>query len=354
MRNYKPITAVFMIFALLDFQSSAAWAQTGEQRLAFIVGNGNYHDAPLATPANDAGLISQTLTTAGFDVTGAADLDQESLRRAFHDFLNKVQAAGPHTVTFVYLAGYGLQYAGDNYYVPVDASLQRDTDIPVEAIRVTDFTRALAGLPSDGRIFVLDAAHANPFPVKGNPLAGGLALVDAEAGALEAFNAAPGTIAPVEPGPYGTYARALAEMLRYGGVPVDDVFARTRLRVNELTHGAVVPLGHIEIGASAGFACEQSRGDGDAGHAELCRAAIPPHPGFSKPRRSLCGCCRNRYAHCLSRVFGSLSIGSAGPAREGASRRAARSLDLAKNGSRQYAGGLLELYAPLSARPALF
>ncbi len=93
----------------------------------------------------------------------------------------------------------------------------------------------------DARIFVLDAARANPFPVKGSPLAGGLALADVEEGSLVAFNAAPGTIAPSKQGPYGIYARALAEMLRYGGVPIDEAFARARLRANELSHGALVP-----------------------------------------------------------------------------------------------------------------
>jgi len=241
MRKYRSAASIFIIAALIVFSPAVSSAQSGEPRLALVIGNSQYRTAPLATAANDAGLIAQTLTTAGFDVTGAADLDQDSLRRAFRDFLHKVQAAGPHAVTFVYLAGYGLQYAGDNYFVPVDASLARDTDIPVEALRVSDFTSALAGLPLEARIFVLDSARANPFPAKGNPLAGGLALVDVEANSLDAFNAAPGTIAPAEKGPYGAYARALAEMLRYGGVPIDEVFARTRLRVNELTRGAFVP-----------------------------------------------------------------------------------------------------------------
>jgi uncharacterized caspase-like protein len=242
MRKSKSAASVFVIAALIVFSPIASRAQQGaEPRLALVIGNSQYRTSPLATAANDAGLIAQTLTTAGFDVTGAADLDQDSLRRAFRDFLTKVQAAGPNAVTFVYLAGYGLQYSGDNYFVPVDASLARDTDIPVEALRVSDFTSALAGLPLQARIFVLDAARANPFPSKGNPLAGGLALVDVEANSLDAFNAAPGTIAPAEKGPYGAYARALAEMLRYGGVPIDEAFARTRLRVNELTRGSFVP-----------------------------------------------------------------------------------------------------------------
>ena len=46
----------------------------------------------LATLANDAGLVAQTLQAAGFDVVGARDLDQESLRRAFKDFLEKASS----------------------------------------------------------------------------------------------------------------------------------------------------------------------------------------------------------------------------------------------------------------------
>jgi uncharacterized caspase-like protein len=233
--------ASFCVVAFLVLVPGLSQAKAAEARLALVIGNAEYGETPLATAANDAGLIAQTLSTAGFDVTGAANLDQDSLRRAFRDLIAKVKAAGPHTMTFVYLSGYGLQFAGENYLVPIDASLQRDTDIPSEAIRVSDFTHALAGLPIDARVFVLDAARANPFPVKGSPLASGLALVDAEDGSLYALNAAPGTVAPNEPGPYGAYAQALAEMLRYGGIPLDESFARTRLRTNELSHGAFVP-----------------------------------------------------------------------------------------------------------------
>ena len=37
---------------------------------------------------------------------------------------------------------------------------------------------------------------------------------------LIAFNAAPGTVAPAEQGPYGAYAQSLAEMIRTGGLPL--------------------------------------------------------------------------------------------------------------------------------------
>ena len=58
---------------------------------------------------------------------------------------------------------------------------------------------------------------------------------------LIAFNAAPGTLAPTAEGAYGPYAQALAEMIREGGVPIDELFDRVRLRVSDVTQGAQMP-----------------------------------------------------------------------------------------------------------------
>ncbi len=228
-------------------------ANGAEKRIALVVGNAGYQGAALKTAANDAGLIAQTLQAAGFDVSGARDLDQESLRQAMRDFLGKAQSSGPNTVAVIYLAGYGVQLEGENYFVPVDAKLAQATDVPLEAVRLTDYTRPLAGLKLKASMVVLDAGRANPFVKTGQPLAGGLALVDAEPGMLYAFNAAPGTVAPDGDGPYGAYAQALAEMIREGGLSPKDVFDRVRLRVNEMTKGAEVPWQSANIMAQFQF-----------------------------------------------------------------------------------------------------
>src|SRR6516162_9569314 len=238
-RIRKLIAMAFALIPLvLVFAASAARA---EKRVALVVGNAGYQVGALATPANDAGLIAQTLQAAGFDVVGARDLDQDSLRRALRDFLEKATAAGPDTVAFIYVSGYGVQLEGENYFVPVDAKIARDADVAAEAIRLSDYIRPLTALKLKAGIVVLDAARANPFAKSGPPLAGGLALVEPEQGVLIAFNAAPGTVAPEGQGPYGSYAQALAEMMREGGLPLAGVFDRARLRVNDVTKGAEVP-----------------------------------------------------------------------------------------------------------------
>ena len=220
---------------------AAAQQPPEEKRVALVVGDGNYEKAPLATAANDAGLIAQTLQAAGFDVIGARDLDADGLRSSFRDFLAKVQADPANTVAMVYLSGYGIQLAGENYYIPVDAKVARDTDIPIEGLRISDYTRQLASIAPKASIVVLDAARPQPFIEGGNPIAGGLALVDPSPNMLIAFNAAPGTVAPSESGNYGVYAQSLAEMIRTGGLQLPDVFAKLRLRVSETSKGAEIP-----------------------------------------------------------------------------------------------------------------
>jgi uncharacterized caspase-like protein len=212
-----------------------------EMRFALVIGNDEYKSAKLATPANDAGLVASALQAAGFTVTGARNLDQATLRETFREFLGQVAAAGPDAVALVYLAGFGLQFAGENYFVPIDADLQRDVDVPLQAIRISDFTQPLVALPGRVKIVILDAARQNPFARGGQPLASGLALVDPAQGMAIAFNAAPGTVGPDEPGPYGAYATSLTEMIAAGGLSLDDLFARLRLRVSDLTKGAEVP-----------------------------------------------------------------------------------------------------------------
>jgi len=242
----RVITARWMKFLwlaalLLALTLGQRAGHAGEMRFALVIGNDEYKSAKLATPANDAGSVANALTAAGFTVTGARNLDQATLRESVREFLGQVAAAGPDAVVVIYLAGFGVQFAGENYYVPVDAGPARDVDVPLQAVRISDFAQPLATLPARVKIVILDAARQNSFAGGGEPLASGLALADPAPGMAIAFNAAPGTIGPDEPGPYGAYATALTEMIAAGGLSLDDVFARVRLRVSEVTNGGEVP-----------------------------------------------------------------------------------------------------------------
>jgi uncharacterized caspase-like protein len=255
--------AALWLLVILALTLGQHASQAAEQRFALVIGNDEYKAAKLATSANDAGLLADALQSAGFTVTGARNLDQATLRESFREFIGQVSAAGPDAVALVYLAGIGLQFNGENYFVPVDADIQRDVDVPLQAIRISDFTQPLASLPGRVKIVILDAARQNPFAGGNQPLAGGLALVEPTRSMAIAFNAAPGTVAPDEQGPYGAYATSLTEMIAAGGLGLDDLFARLRLRVSDLTQGAEIPWYASQI-------------DGPFFMTELAAGAPPP------------------------------------------------------------------------------
>lgn len=231
---------VFVAFVLTTVLGSTSYA-AAQQRLALVIGQGAYEAGKLPTAANDAGLIAQTLTSAGFEVVQGRDLNGNDLRNAVRDFLDKVQAMEPGGAIMVYLSGYGVQLEGENYLLPVDARIQRDADVPLEGFRLSDLVRSLERAPAKVRIIVGDMARDYPFPSGGEPIAKGLALMEPPAGFLMAFSSAPNIVAADGPGPYGAYASALVEMIRQPGLPVDEVFARTRLRTHETTKGLQTP-----------------------------------------------------------------------------------------------------------------
>ncbi len=136
LRISRILSAALAGAALVIFTASA---QAANPRIALVIGESAYPDAPLPTAANDAGLVAQVLQAAGFDVVGARDLDQKSVRESLRDFLDKANAAGPDMQAFVYFSGRALQYAGDNYLAPIDARIARDSDTPIEAVKALRF-----------------------------------------------------------------------------------------------------------------------------------------------------------------------------------------------------------------------
>lgn len=225
-------------------------------RIALVVGQGAYSNGELPTAVNDAGLVAQTLTSAGFEVVQGRDLGANDLRQLVREFLDRVNEATTDradAAVVVYLSGYGLQIEGDNYFLPVDARIERDSDVPIEGFRISDLIRSLAATQAQTRIVMLDTAREYPLSTSLQPLAGGLALVEPPAGFLIAFSSAPNTVAPEGQPPYGAYASAFVEVMREPGLPVEEVFSAVRLRVHEQTQGQQTPWHESNLQASFVF-----------------------------------------------------------------------------------------------------
>src|SRR6185295_18389067 len=152
------VAATLLLFAL---------PASAQQRIALVIGNAAYSKGAIATSLADGGLVAEALTSIGFEIVEGADVNQADFRRLFRDFLEKLQAAGPGVIAFVYYSGYALQFEGDNYLIPVDARLERDSDIPIDGVRLFDLLRPLADVPAAAKIVVLDAARPLRFQIQG-------------------------------------------------------------------------------------------------------------------------------------------------------------------------------------------
>jgi uncharacterized caspase-like protein len=212
-----------------------------EQRVALVIGNSHYQNTQiLPNPDNDAQSMAQLLNSAGFEVIAATDLSQNDMIRAVQDFSAKVAAHGPNTVAMVYYAGHGVQLAGENYLIPVDARITTPSDLVSNAVRLVDVMATLQAIPSRLRIVVLDACRNNPFP-NIDDAGRGLAIVDAPAGSIVGYSTAPGTEALDGTGGHSPYTAAFLRLAREPNQPIEALFKRVRLEVNSATDGVQTP-----------------------------------------------------------------------------------------------------------------
>lgn len=242
-----------LLGSLFGFSVTGSFAQTApegtsasllrgpEQRVALVIGNAHYKNAPeLANPDNDAQAMAQFLNKAGFEVTSAIDLTQNDMIRVVQDFSSKVAARGPNSVAMVYYAGHGVQLAGENYLVPIDANVSTPNDLTSNSLRLVDLMATLESIPSRLRIVLLDACRNNPFPGV-NDAGRGLAIVDAPNGSIVGYSTAPGTEALDGSGEHSPYLQSFLKEAVAPNLPIEQLFKRVRLDVNNATGGKQVP-----------------------------------------------------------------------------------------------------------------
>lgn len=216
-----------------------------ESRVALVIGQSSYRGVPaLPNPANDAKAVEKLLGEAGFEVTAANDLTQTELRQMVGDFAAKIAAKGSDTVALMFYAGHGIQVDGENYLIPIDIDPKRETDIPLQAVRLDDVLNTLTSVPTRSRIIMLDACRNNPFPEIKKTTGQGLALVDAKTGSpgtFLSFSTSPGAEAEDGGGANSPYTTALLKAGRESGLQIEDTFKRVRLAVNKATDGRQTP-----------------------------------------------------------------------------------------------------------------
>ena len=247
-----------------------AWAA---KRVALVVGNSAYQNvALLPNPVNDGAMIAATLKNAGFDVVDSRhDLPANEMRRALRDFADRARDAD---IAVIYYAGHGMEVDGTNYLIPVDAKLERDTDVYDEALSLD---RVLVSIEpaKQLRLVILDACRDNPFAktmkrtMASRAIERGLAKVEpASPNTLIAYSAKAGSTAMDGDSKNSPFTIALSKHLTTPGLDVrrafgfvrDDVLKNTGNRQEPFVYGSLggddVPL--VPAASQGGDGCARA------------------------------------------------------------------------------------------------
>jgi uncharacterized caspase-like protein len=240
----------FFLAAVLLLACDPAWAG---KRVALIIGNSAYQNVPpLSNPVNDGAIMAATLKGAGFDVVDSRhDLSAIETRRALRDFSD---AAYDADIAVVYYAGHGMEVDGANYLIPVDAKLERDTDVFDEALSLERILVA-AEPAKQLRLVVLDACRDNPFAklmkrtVASRAIGRGLAKIEPTSpNTLIAYSAKAGSTAADGDAKNSPFTIALAKHLTTPGLDVRRAFGFVRDDVLKATGNRQEPFVYGSLG----------------------------------------------------------------------------------------------------------
>ncbi|EWY40446.1 caspase (peptidase) [Skermanella stibiiresistens SB22] len=224
-------------------------------RVALVIGNGAYRDvAPLPNPPNDAKAVAQALRRIGFSVVDGYDLTFTQMAERLRAFGRATETA---SVALVFYAGHGLQVNGHNYFLPVDARVQREQDLSYDALSLDVILEEAEGA-KQLRIIILDACRDNPFAARIARAPGatraikvteGLAQVgDIGRNTLVAYATAANALAEDGAGGHSPYTTALLKHIETPGLEINLLFGRIRDSVFDATGGRQTPFTYGSLG----------------------------------------------------------------------------------------------------------
>jgi uncharacterized caspase-like protein len=260
------------IFIIALLAHPLAWlpaTAAASKRVALVIGNAAYsHANALTNPVNDAADIAKVLTQFGFDVTLGLDLDRRGFDEKLRAFSRGLESAD---TAVLFYAGHGLQVAGRNYLVPVDAALASERDLDFEAISLDFVLRQMeVGREGKTNIVFLDACRDNPLArnlarsmgTRSASVGQGLAEVQTGVGTFISYSTQPGNVALDGAGRNSPFTSALSAHLAEPGRNLNALMIAVRNDVLKSTDGRQVPWDHSALTSDFFFAPGQESASG--------------------------------------------------------------------------------------------
>jgi WD40 repeat protein len=253
--------------------------QASERRLALVLGNSGYTNAPLGNPANDARAMSAKLRQLGFEVMEKENATREDMVRLSREFGNRLKLGG---VGVFYYAGHGVQLNGINYLLPVDSDIQDETELQTRAYDINEMLNKMDSAKNRLNIVILDACRNNPLVRATRSDVRGLATMQQGTGTIVAYATQPGATAADGPvGGNSLYTQQLLLALSQPGLRVEDVFKQVRMEVYRRSAGAQTPwensslIGEFYFNRGAGGQAMPAEAGATAGPIQVATASEP-------------------------------------------------------------------------------
>ena len=138
----------------------ASTVASAADRVAWVIGNERYKDAPLKNPVNDANAISAALKKIGFEVKVTKNASLSSVHSYLDTFGKKAKKA---KVAVIYFAGHGVQINDKNYLIPTNFALKSGADLRLRKLVSLDSFMVEASQASRLGVVMVDACRDNPF-----------------------------------------------------------------------------------------------------------------------------------------------------------------------------------------------
>lgn len=262
---------VIRLALVLAFAVTAQVPALAAKRVALVLGNSAYTHAPaLPNPVNDANEVAAKLQALDFTVSLAVDATKAETDAILREFANALEGA---EVAIFFYAGHGLQVAGQNYLVPVDAKLAKERDLEFEAVRVDFILKQMElGREDKTNVVFLDACRDNPLSrslartmgTRSASVGKGLAQIDAGVGTFIAYSTQPGNVALDGKGTNSPFTEALLKRMTEPGRNLTSVMIDVRKDVIAATDGQQVPWDHSSLTGEFYFDPNAKPGDTSA------------------------------------------------------------------------------------------
>ena len=197
-------------FILLIYLLPISYGQANESKVALVIGNAAYLNAPLKNPGNDASDVAAKLRGLGCDVIERNNIKMRQIGSILHEFRSKLS---PGAVALVFYAGHGIPINGENYLPAVDADINVEDEVPNQSLAISQIMDVLKDSKTRLNLFFLDACRNNPYFHSFRSAERGLARITAPSGTLISYATHPGSVAIDGQGRNGLYTSKLLQQM---------------------------------------------------------------------------------------------------------------------------------------------